>query len=230
MSRRYDILMRLLLVGDTGVGKTCLLCRYANDEFFDTHISTIGIDFKMKTVAVDGRTVKVQIWDTAGQERFESITKQFYRRAEGILLVFDITNKASFEGVGKWITYIRELTREDPVMMLLGNKSDRKHRRQVSFAQAKEFAENYDMKYSETSAKSADNINQAFLSIITDVLRSTNAKTDKQNNRIENHSSGGAGEVLTDRAPLLARGSRSSSRDEEAVDERGQSRWCCSLS
>ncbi|XP_052271933.1 ras-related protein Rab-15-like [Dreissena polymorpha] len=93
ISKRYDHLLRLFLVGETGVGKTCLLCRFSSDDFNSSHISTIGIDFKTKMIDIDGQTVKVQVWDTAGQERFGAITKQFYRRAQGILLVFDVSSR-----------------------------------------------------------------------------------------------------------------------------------------
>ncbi|KAJ8308098.1 hypothetical protein KUTeg_012972 [Tegillarca granosa] len=136
MSKRYDLLLRLLLVGETGVGKTCLLCRYANDEFIDSHISTIGIDFKMKTLDINHKKVKIQIWDTAGQERFESITKQFYRRAQGIMLVYDISSRRSYDAIPKWLSYIQQFASDNVVIMLLGNKKDRTGRREISFEEA----------------------------------------------------------------------------------------------
>lgn len=119
MAKSYDILLRLLLLGDTGVGKSCILCRYVNDEFLDTHISTIGIDFKMRTIKLDKITAKIQIWDTAGQERFEAITHQFYRRAQGVLLVYDLCSRASFENLTKWISYVDEFASEDIELLLV---------------------------------------------------------------------------------------------------------------
>uniref|UniRef100_A0A8C7DPY5 small monomeric GTPase n=1 Tax=Oncorhynchus kisutch TaxID=8019 RepID=A0A8C7DPY5_ONCKI len=109
MAKQYDVLLRLLVLGDSGVGKTCLLCRFTDNEFNSSHISTIGVDFKMRTLQVDGIKVRVQIWDTAGQERYQTITKQYYRRAQGILLVYDITSSSSFQHILKWASDVDEM-------------------------------------------------------------------------------------------------------------------------
>ena len=100
--------IKLLMIGDSGVGKTCLLLRYANDSFSPTFITTIGIDFKIKNVDIDGTRIKLQIWDTAGQERFRTITTSYFRGAQGILLVYDITNKWSFEGISRWLKEVEQ--------------------------------------------------------------------------------------------------------------------------
>ncbi|XP_062432237.1 ras-related protein Rab-15 isoform X2 [Rhea pennata] len=112
MAKQYDVLFRLLLLGDSGVGKTCLLCRFTDNEFHPAHISTIGVDFKMKTIEVDGIKVRIQIWDTAGQERYQTITKQYYRRAQGIFLVYDISSERSYQHIMKWASDVDELARE----------------------------------------------------------------------------------------------------------------------
>ncbi|XP_078419315.1 ras-related protein Rab-15 isoform X2 [Cetorhinus maximus] len=112
MAKQYDVLFRLLLIGDSGVGKTCLLCRFTDNQFHASHISTIGVDFKMKTIDVDGIKVRIQIWDTAGQERYQTITKQYYRRAQGIFLVYDITSERSFQHIMKWASDVDELAKE----------------------------------------------------------------------------------------------------------------------
>ncbi|CAM9485139.1 unnamed protein product, partial [Bubo scandiacus] len=109
MAKQYDVLFRLLLLGDSGVGKTCLLCRFTDNQFHPAHISTIGVDFKMKTIEVDGIKVRIQIWDTAGQERYQTITKQYYRRAQGIFLVYDISSERSYQHIVKWASDVDEV-------------------------------------------------------------------------------------------------------------------------
>ncbi|XP_022335244.1 ras-related protein Rab-10-like [Crassostrea virginica] len=186
MSKRYDVLLRLLLIGETGVGKTCVLCRYASEEFIDSHITTIGIDFKMKTISLGGKTIKVQIWDTAGQERFESITKQFYRRAQGVILVYDITSKNSFEAVPKWLSYVRQFGREDVSVLLMGNKKDKAENRQVLEEEGKKFAKENNLLFYETSAKDSANLEKAFYSLCEDVIHKEKEK-DKSSVENNNH-------------------------------------------
>jgi len=109
MTKKYDLLFKLLLIGDSGVGKTCILFRFSDDSFTSTFISTIGIDFKIKTIDFKGKRIKLQIWDTAGQERFNTITTSYYRGAMGLMLVYDITNRKSFESIAKWLRNIDEV-------------------------------------------------------------------------------------------------------------------------
>uniref|UniRef100_A0A3B4ANN7 small monomeric GTPase n=1 Tax=Periophthalmus magnuspinnatus TaxID=409849 RepID=A0A3B4ANN7_9GOBI len=111
MAKTYDYLFKLLLIGDSGVGKTCVLFRFSEDAFNSTFISTIGIDFKIRTIELDGKKIKLQIWDTAGQERFRTITTAYYRGAMGIMLVYDITNEKSFENIKNWIRNIEEVAK-----------------------------------------------------------------------------------------------------------------------
>ncbi|XP_062998934.1 ras-related protein Rab-8B-like isoform X3 [Elgaria multicarinata webbii] len=132
MENTYDYLFKLLLIGDSGVGKTCLLFRFTEDDFNNTFISTIGIDFKIRTIELDGKKIKLQIWDTAGQERFRTITTAYYRGAMGIMLVYDITNEKSFDNIENWITNVKEHASSDVEGMILGNKCDMNEKRQVS--------------------------------------------------------------------------------------------------
>ncbi|XP_043380669.1 ras-related protein Rab-8B isoform X2 [Chelonia mydas] len=132
MAKTYDYLFKLLLIGDSGVGKTCLLFRFSEDAFNTTFISTIGIDFKIRTIELDGKKIKLQIWDTAGQERFRTITTAYYRGAMGIMLVYDITNEKSFDNIKNWIRNIEEHASSDVERMILGNKCDMNEKRQVS--------------------------------------------------------------------------------------------------
>ena len=149
MAKTYDYLFKLLLIGDSGVGKTCVLFRFSEDAFNATFISTIGnltatptpgliniiiilgIDFKIRTIELDGKKIKLQIWDTAGQERFRTITTAYYRGAMGIMLVYDITNEKSFDNIKNWIRNIEEHASADVEKMILGNKCDMNDRRQV---------------------------------------------------------------------------------------------------
>uniref|UniRef100_A0A8C1PF66 Ras-related protein Rab-13 n=1 Tax=Cyprinus carpio TaxID=7962 RepID=A0A8C1PF66_CYPCA len=132
MAKTYDYLFKLLLIGDSGVGKTCLLFRFSEDAFNTTFISTIGIDFKIRTIELNEKKIKLQIWDTAGQERFRTITTAYYRGAMGIMLVYDITSEKSFENIKNWIRNIEEHASSDVEKMILGNKCDMNDRRQVS--------------------------------------------------------------------------------------------------
>ncbi|XP_043358773.1 ras-related protein Rab-8A isoform X2 [Lepidochelys kempii] len=132
MAKTYDYLFKLLLIGDSGVGKTCALFRFSEDAFNATFISTIGIDFKIRTIELDGKRIKLQIWDTAGQERFRTITTAYYRGAMGIMLVYDITNEKSFENIRNWVRNIEEHASPDVEKMILGNKCDVNDKRQVS--------------------------------------------------------------------------------------------------
>uniref|UniRef100_A0AAY4BVX7 Ras-related protein Rab-15 n=2 Tax=Denticeps clupeoides TaxID=299321 RepID=A0AAY4BVX7_9TELE len=171
MAKQYDVLFRLLLLGDSGVGKTCLLCRFTDNEFHPSHISTIGVDFKMKTLMIDGIKVRIQIWDTAGQERYQTITKQYYRRAQGIFLVYDITSERSFQHIMKWASDVEEYAPEKVQKILVGNKSDEEQKRQVATEQGNKLAKAYGMDFYETSAFTNHNIKESFTRLAELVLQ-----------------------------------------------------------
>ncbi|XP_048491757.1 GTP-binding protein YPTM2 isoform X2 [Beta vulgaris subsp. vulgaris] len=137
MNSEYDYLFKLLLIGDSGVGKSCLLLRFADDSYLDSYISTIGVDFKIRTVDQDGKTIKLQIWDTAGQERFRTITSSYYRGAHGIIVVYDITDQESFNNVKQWLSEIDRYASNNVNKLLVGNKSDLTANRAVSYETAK---------------------------------------------------------------------------------------------
>ncbi|KAL4931417.1 uncharacterized protein BDV17DRAFT_15985 [Aspergillus undulatus] len=162
---RYDYLFKLLLIGDTGVGKSCLLLRFANDTFIESYISTIGVDFKLRTIERDGKTVKLQIWDTAGHERFRTIMPSYYRGAHGICVVYDVTNMDSFHNVKQWLQEIDRYATEGVNKLLVGNKSDMEDKKVVEYTVAKEFADSLGIPFLETSAKNASNVEQAFLTM-----------------------------------------------------------------
>ncbi|MBN3326235.1 RAB15 protein, partial [Atractosteus spatula] len=178
MAKQYDVLFRLLLLGDSGVGKTCLLCRFTDNEFHSSHISTIGVDFKMKTLEVDGIKVRIQIWDTAGQERYQTITKQYYRRAQGIFLVYDITSERSFQHIMKWVSDVDEYAPEKVQKILVGNKSDEEDKRQVATEQGNKLAKTYGMDFFETSACTNHNIKESFTRLTELVLQAHKKELD----------------------------------------------------
>mmetsp|Transcript_19901 Transcript_19901/g.48387 ORF Transcript_19901/g.48387 Transcript_19901/m.48387 type:complete len:204 (+) Transcript_19901:50-661(+) len=162
MSAEYDFLFKLLIIGDSGVGKSCLLLRFADDTYTESYISTIGVDFKIRTIELDEKTVKLQIWDTAGQERFRTITSSYYRGAHGIIIVYDVTDKESFSNVKNWISEIDKYAGANVNKLLVGNKCDLASKKVVSFDEAKELADSLGIKFLETSAKNSHNVEQAF--------------------------------------------------------------------
>eukprot|EP00730_Choanoeca_flexa_P000278 TRINITY_DN10128_c0_g1_i1.p1 TRINITY_DN10128_c0_g1~~TRINITY_DN10128_c0_g1_i1.p1 ORF type:complete len:203 (+),score=62.80 TRINITY_DN10128_c0_g1_i1:113-721(+) len=169
MNPEYDYLFKLLLIGDSGVGKSCLLLRFADDTYTESYISTIGVDFKIRTIELDGKTIKLQIWDTAGQERFRTITSSYYRGAHGIIVVYDVTDKDSFDNVKQWLQEIERYACENVNKLLVGNKSDLTTKKVVDYATAKDFAEEKGIPFLETSAKNASNVEQAFLTMAAEI-------------------------------------------------------------
>ncbi|KAH9857484.1 GTP-binding protein ypt1 [Lenzites betulinus] len=158
----YDYLFKLLLIGDSGVGKSCLLLRFAEDAFTDSYLSTIGVDFKIRTIELEGKTVKLQIWDTAGQERFRTIAAAYYRGAHGIIMVYDVTEAETFSNVKGWITEIERYASEGVKKLIIGNKSDLVEKKVVEYSVAKEFADTLSIPFIETSAKNSTNVEEAF--------------------------------------------------------------------
>ncbi|EPY26771.1 hypothetical protein STCU_00687 [Strigomonas culicis] len=169
MSAEYDYLFKLLLIGDSGVGKSCLLLRFADDSYTDSYISTIGVDFKIRTLNLDGKVIKLQIWDTAGQERFRTITSSYYRGAHGIIVVYDTTDMESFKNVKTWLNEIEKYASENVNKLLVGNKSDLVTKKAVDTQVAKEFADSLGIPFLETSAKNATNVEEAFIRMATTI-------------------------------------------------------------
>jgi Ras-related protein Rab-1A len=147
-----------------------------DDAFTESYISTIGVDFRFRTVKIDKKTTKLQIWDTAGQERFRTITSAYYRGADGIIMVFDVTSTESFDHVNDWLKEVNRYAAEGTVKLLVGNKSDRTADRVVTHEQAKEFADELGIPYIETSAKSAKNVEEAFLTMAGELIRQRAAR------------------------------------------------------
>jgi len=169
MIPEVDHLFKLLLIGDSGVGKSCLLLRFADDTYSDVVINTIGVDFKIRTVKLDGKVVKLQIWDTAGQERFRTITSAYYRGANGIIVVYDVTDPETFASVRRWLEEIDRFAGTQGVCKLLvGNKADLSNRK-VEYGVAKEFADKRNIPFIETSAKTAMNVEELFMGLAVQI-------------------------------------------------------------
>jgi small GTP-binding protein len=174
---------KFIIIGSSGVGKTAILKRLVEDSFTDESQSTIGVEFDSTVMTVEDRKVKLQIWDTAGQERFRSIAKAYYRNAVGVILVFDITDRKSFDDLSSWLNDVHTLCDPNAVIQLIGNKTDLHGRRVVTLTEAENFASNHRMQYLETSAKVGENVRDAFqrvaTSIMTRGLRPSNPPIDK---------------------------------------------------
>ena len=177
MNPDYDYLFKILLIGNSGVGKSSLLLRFADDTFTDNFMPTIGVDFKIRTLEVDGRTIKLQIWDTAGQERFKTITSSYYKGAHGIIVVYDITDKESFKNIDTWMNEVEKHASDNVSRILVGNKCDMDESRQVSTDEGKELADQYNIRFMETSAKESANVEEAF-TLMTKEIKSRVVHTE----------------------------------------------------
>ena len=165
----YDVIYKILLVGDSGVGKTNIMLRYLNKEFNINTKATVGVEFGSKNIIIDKKVIKGQIWDTAGQERYRAITSAYYKGAHGAFVVYDITLKESFEAVDRWINDLRNNTDERLEIILIGNKSDLEEKRQVTKEEGEEKAKEKEVAFMETSALNCNNIEKAFNEILNKV-------------------------------------------------------------
>ena len=166
-----DTVYKVILLGDSSVGKTCVLLRYCDKTFQEAHLSTIGLDYRLKTMTLEnGKNIKLQIWDTAGQDRFRAITKNYYKGANGIILIYDVTNLQTYENVKNWINQIREEANPNVVIYLAGNKVDvNEELRVVKTEEGQKIADEYNLTFYETSAKSGININEIFEDLVKKV-------------------------------------------------------------
>ncbi|XP_006653946.1 ras-related protein RABA2a-like [Oryza brachyantha] len=172
----YDYLFKVVLIGDSGVGKSNLLSRFTRNEFCLESKSTIGVEFATRTLHVEGKIIKAQIWDTAGQERYRAITSAYYRGALGAVLVYDVSKPTTFDNISRWLKELRDHADANIRIMLVGNKTDLKHLRAVATDDAHKFAEAEGLSYIETSALEATNVEEAFQLILGDIYRSISKK------------------------------------------------------
>ena len=181
----YDYLFKLIIVGDTNVGKTNIMSKYIKDQFNITSKSTIGVEFGTKILEIDNKKVEAQIWDTAGQERYKSITSAYYKGAKGAFIVYDITNKSTFESVDKWIKDLNSYGDKNLTMLLIGNKSDLEDKRIINKEEGEEKAKSFELGFIETSAYNGDNIDQAFDIMLKEVLKRYIVENDVNNDEFE---------------------------------------------
>ena len=185
ISQDYDYLFKVLLLGDSDVGKSSLILRYTDETFNSKLVNSIGVDFKMKKREIDGKIIKVQIWDTAGHERFRSITYSYYRGANSIIIVFDLSDKKSFISITEWLKQIEKHAKENVFKFLVGNKSDLIDERKVTYEEAKQYADEHDLPYIETSAKEGININELFDTSIKTFLTNTKIFVGEKNIKLK---------------------------------------------
>ncbi|PSS01829.1 Ras-related protein like [Actinidia chinensis var. chinensis] len=176
-NQKIDYVFKVVLIGDSAVGKSQLLARFARNEFSLDSKATIGVEFQTKTLAIDHKTVKAQIWDTAGQERYRAVTSAYYRGAVGAMLVYDMTKRQSFDHMARWLEELRGHADKNIVIMLIGNKCDLGSLRAVPTEDAQEFAERENLCFMETSALQATNVESAFMTVLKEIYHITSKKT-----------------------------------------------------
>ncbi|NP_001311834.1 ras-related protein Rab11D [Nicotiana tabacum] len=185
-SQKIDYVFKVVLIGDSAVGKSQILARFARNEFSLDSKATIGVEFQTRTLAIQHKSVKAQIWDTAGQERYRAVTSAYYRGAVGAMLVYDITKRQTFDHIPRWLEELRAHADRNIVIMLIGNKTDLEDQRAVPTEDAKEFAQKEGLFFLETSAMEATNLEDAFLTVLTEIFNIVNKKNlaadDNQSN------------------------------------------------
>ena len=179
-THKFDYLFKILIIGEVSVGKTCLLLRYADDSFTQNHLTTLGIDFKTKIITINNSVIKLQIWDTAGCERFRTITKSYYKDANGIILTYDISNSNSLKNIQNWMKLIEQNAEDGVCKILVGNKCDLENRA-IKTEEGEKIAQDFGMKFFETSAKSDINVDEAFNYLVTIILEKAQKNISNSN-------------------------------------------------
>ncbi len=195
LTEEYDMMFKVLLLGDSGVGKSSILLRYTKNQFTADMRSTIGVEFGIKYLTLDNLQLKVQIWDTAGMERYRSITSAYYKGAKGVIVVYDICRKVSFDNIDKWIDDFKSKADEDAVILIIGNKSDLQDKREVNTEEVKLKAEKNKMAFMETSAKNNENVSKAFLQLFNEIIKIYKEKNSDTINDIEESKKKNSGKV-----------------------------------
>jgi small GTP-binding protein len=181
LNEKYDYNAKILLIGESSVGKTGIMLRFVNDRFSNSFITTIGIDFNCKTIVSNGSKIKLQLWDTAGQERFRAITTSYYKGSNAVIIVYDVTNRDSFDRIKYWIESVYAKLSSDVIIILVGNKIDLESIREITFDEGYELAKKYDIHFFECSAKNGININKIFDDVADQFIKQFNNCITKPN-------------------------------------------------
>ncbi|CAC5381424.1 RAB11B [Mytilus coruscus] len=189
----YDFIWKVVLIGDSGVGKTNLLSRYTRNEFDAESKTTIGVEFSTRNMVIKGKTIRAQIWDTAGQERYRAITSVYYRQAVGALVVYDITKRHTFENLQKWLSELQQHADPNVCVIIVGNKTDLREQRTVTHEEGRAFADERHFSFIETSALDSSNVGEAFNNLLIDIFKKqveeSEAKADSTSRVVPNDDS-----------------------------------------
>lgn len=218
-NQKIDYVFKIVLIGDSAVGKSQLLARFARNEFSLESKATIGVEFQTKTLTIDHKMIKAQIWDTAGQERYRAVTSAYYRGAVGAMLVYDMTKRQSFDHMARWLEELRGHADKNIVIMLIGNKSDLGTLRAVPMEDAMEFAERENLCFIETSALEATNVESAFLTVLSEIYSVISKRT--LNNVNDEHESVGNQDFLKGENIVVPK---------QEADSGGRKGGCCTYS
>ncbi|KAJ4753361.1 Ras-related protein Rab-11A [Rhynchospora pubera] len=217
---KIDYVFKVVLIGDSAVGKSQILNRFARNEFLLDSKATIGVEFQTRTLVIQHKSVKAQIWDTAGQERYRAVTSAYYRGAVGALLVYDVTKRPTFEHIPRWLDELRAHADRNIVIMLVGNKIDLQDQRAVTTEEAKEFAQKEGLFFLETSALQATNVETAFQTVLTEIFSIVSKRTLATEGQANGNGNGAAGPALAGKKIVVP-------GPAQVIPEK---RMCCSTS
>ena len=181
----YDVKYKIMVLGESKVGKTSLIKRYTKDQFGGVYLTTVGMDFQDKIIEIEDKKVRLQVWDTAGQERFRNVTKSYFQSSHGLLVVYDITDKESFDKIKFWIENIKNNAPENAKLILVGNKCDLANERKVTIEDGENKARNYNIKFFESSAKDGTNVNELFFYLANEIYQDEKTKEKDNKNSLK---------------------------------------------
>ena len=181
----FDLKYKIMVLGESKVGKTSLIKRYTKDQFGGVYLTTVGMDFQDKIIEIEDKKVRLQVWDTAGQERFRNVTKSYFQSSQGLLVVYDITDKDSFENINFWMENVKKNAPENVKLILVGNKCDLANERKVTIEDGENKARNYNIKFFESSAKDGTNVNELFFYLANEIYQDEKTKEKDNKNSLK---------------------------------------------